>query len=89
MFGKNSPHCVVVVKKPTFFIVKSTQNIIKLLTRPVNTRSTPTQFIGMVRIPFKAALKRPSGIVLDMENQTLYVLNLWSNSMSKFKLVKP
>ena len=43
----------------------------------------------MVRIPFKAALKRPSGIVLDMENQTLYVLNLWSNSMSKFKLVKP
>jgi len=54
-----------------------------------NTRSTPTQFIGMVRIPFKAALKRPSGIVLDMENQTLYVLNLWSNSMSKFKLVKP
>ena len=47
------------------------------------------QFLGMVKIPGQAGLRRPSGIALDMENETLYVLNLWSNSLSKFKLVRP
>jgi len=47
------------------------------------------KFIGMVRIPKEAPLKRPSGILLDTENRVIYVLNLWSNSLSKFSLVEP
>lgn len=46
------------------------------------------QFIGMVKMPPKVTLKRPSGIALDLESESLYVLNLWSNCVLKFKLVK-
>jgi len=46
------------------------------------------QFTGMVRMPKNWNLKRPSGIALDLEDETIYVLNLWSNCLLKFKLIK-
>jgi hypothetical protein len=44
------------------------------------------KYVGLVRV--KSGLRRPSGILLDSVNQALYVLNLWGNSMVKYRLVK-
>lgn len=46
------------------------------------------RFLGYVQVPKGVKLNRPSGILLDQESQKLYVLNLWSNSLIKFSLVK-
>ena len=75
-----------------FFFIQRKNSFVRNLTFPSSAFQVfndKRQFMGMVKISGKAGLKRPSGIALDMENETLYVLNLWSNSFSKFKLVRP
>ena len=74
------------------FIHQRKNSFVGIVTFPLTSFqvfNANRQFLGMVKIPGQAGLRRPSGIALDMENETLYVLNLWSNSLSKFKLVRP
>ncbi len=50
------------------------------------------RFVTTLQIKGGRPLKRPSGIVFDADGglkPTLYVLNLWSDSMLKLRLVKP
>jgi hypothetical protein len=42
-------------------------------------------YLGLVKTT--KPLKRPSGIVLDPNSASLFVLNLWSSSLTKYSLV--